>query len=67
MIKTVNAQDACQYAGLTQREIAEEMGLRTEAAVSRQLKRLEQMRNKNRKVFEQIKRLDAAVEDGLNY
>ncbi len=61
IVRSVTAKMLCKYAGLTQREAAEELGLSTGAAVSMQLRRLKSLMRKNkdcaRKVGKVEKRL----------
>jgi len=57
------ARMLCRHAGLSQREVADRMGLRTGAAVSNQLARLEGAVGKSRKLRSQIRALDETLNE----
>ena len=51
-----------KYAGLSQRAIAEELGVGTGAAVSIQLRKLEATLQKNKELQHQVKRIESVLE-----
>lgn len=61
LVRPLAARMLCKYAGLSQREVADRMGLRSGATVSHQLRRLEKEAEKSKKLRAQIKALDAVL------
>jgi chromosomal replication initiation ATPase DnaA len=63
LVRPLIAKMLCKHAGLSQREIADRMGLKSGATVSHQLRKLESEAEKSKKVRVQLKALDAALSD----
>ena len=57
MIRPVVAYALCRYGGLTQRQVAEVMGIRSGAAVSLQIKRLHEQMESNGRLKAMLKSL----------
>ncbi|MFC1461716.1 transposase [Verrucomicrobiota bacterium] len=60
--RPVAARMLCKYAGLSQREVAKVLGLRTGAAVCTQLKRLDEAIKKSRKTKRTLKQIEKVLE-----
>lgn len=60
-VRPVAAYALCYYGGLTQREVAEIMGLRSGVAVSLQLKKLHEQMSSNRKLKRVLKNLETRL------
>jgi hypothetical protein len=67
LVRPLIAKMLCKYAGLSQRGVADRMGLASGAAVSQQLKRLEQAAGGSRELRRQIQVLDARLRSGMGH
>ena len=56
-----DALESCKYAGLTQREVAEELGVSTGAAVSLQIKRLKKITKEDKACAKKTKKIEARL------
>ena len=61
MARAVAAQMLCKYAGITQREAAAVLGLKTGTAVSHQLKKLRRHLAENRELARAVSRIEKAL------
>ncbi|MDA0991544.1 MAG: hypothetical protein O3A51_12430 [Verrucomicrobia bacterium] len=66
MVRPIAASALCRYGGLSQREVAEVLGIRTGAAVSIQLRRLRESMDSNRGMKRCVNTLFALLEDLAN-
>ncbi len=60
--RAVAARMLCRYGGLTQRDAARQLGLRTGVAVSCQLKRLDQLLDSDAKLTRDVQRIEKRLE-----
>lgn len=58
LVRPLVARMLCKHAGLSQREVADRMGVKSGAAVSQQLRRLEESVKRDKAVRKQIDELD---------
>ena len=66
LVRPLVARMLCKYAGLSQRQVADRMGISSGAAVSQQLRRLEQKAKEHGQARAQIKALDTALSKPYN-
>ena len=61
MLRAVASRMLCRHGGLTQREAAGVLGLKTGGAISHQLRNLEEMLRSDRQLLKLVKRLDRTL------
>lgn len=65
LLRPIVARMLCKYGGLTQRQAAPVLNLRTGAAVGAQIKRLAELIPRDRKLRRQIQRIERSIEAGI--